>query len=152
MKNNLTSLQPAEKVEDAPGFLLWQIEMCWQRVANQTLANYDLTYTQFIVLRISDYLNQNNVSVYQHQVAKFSRIDRMMTSRILASLEKKGFVDRQKLSGDARAKLVALTPKGQMVLKKSNNALTTAENAFFKHGGNNFVKFMQNILTSCATS
>lgn len=151
MKNNLITVQATDKVEDAPGFLLWQIEMCWQRIANQTLANYDLTYTQFIVLRISEYLNQNSNSVYQHQVAKFSRIDRMMTSRILASLEKKGFVEREKLSGDARAKLVILTPKGKVVLKESHNALSAAESAFFKQGGSNFVKFMQNILTTCIT-
>jgi len=151
MKKNLITLQAEDKVEDAPGFLLWQIEMCWQRVANQTLSNYDLTYTQYIVLRISDYLNENQKTVYQHQVAKFSRIDRMMTSRILASLEKKNFIEREKLTGDARAKLVILTEKGKNILAQSREALTEAENAFFKLGGNNFVKYMQSISTSCAS-
>jgi len=152
MKNNLITLQAKDHVENTPGFLLWQTEMCWQRIANHTLASFDLTYTQFIVLRISDNLNQNSDTVYQHQVAKFSRIDRMMTSRILASLEKKNFIEREKLRGDARAKLVVLTSKGESVLNKSHQALTEAENAFFKHGSDNFVKFMQSILTSCATS
>ncbi|WP_207422724.1 MarR family winged helix-turn-helix transcriptional regulator [Desertivirga brevis] len=149
MKKDLITLQAEDRVEDAPGFLLWQMEMCWQRIANQTLSNFDLTYTQFIVLRISDYLNESNQTVFQHQVAKFSRIDRMMTSRILASLEKKNFIEREKLSGDARAKLVVLTKKGKEILASSQEALTEAEEAFFKQGGENFVKFMQNILSHC---
>ncbi|WP_207532782.1 MarR family winged helix-turn-helix transcriptional regulator [Desertivirga arenae] len=149
MKKDLITLQAEDRVEDAPGFLLWQIEMCWQRVANQTLSNFDLTYTQFIVLKISDYLNGTNQIVYQHQVAKFSRIDRMMTSRILASLEKKNFIEREKLTGDARAKLVILTKKGKEILASSQEALTESENAFFKQGEENFVKFMQSILSNC---
>jgi len=140
-----------DKVEEAPGFLLWQIEMCWQRAANQLLSAYDLTYTQFIVLYISDFLSDLHENVYQHQVARFSRIDRMMTSRILASLEKKNFVERVKLSGDARAKLVNLTSKGKEVLDLSLRAVSDAEQSFFKPGGPEFVKSMENILTDCNT-
>ena len=136
-------------IEHTPGFLLWQIEMCWQRNVNQILSAYSLTYTQFIVLYISETLAKDKNKVYQHQVAKFSKIDRMMTSRILASLEKKGFIKRIKLSGDARAKLVSLTAKGKEVLYSSLEAVTVAENTFFKPGGLQFVNSMETILSDC---
>lgn len=147
MSQSPLNISVSEKVEEAPGFLLWQIEMSWQRLANQLLANYRLTYTQFIVLYIGQCLAETNENVYQHQVAKFSRIDRMMTSRILASLEKKNFIERIKLSGDARAKLVNLTPQGKTVLMQSLRAITEAENVFFKPGGQLFVKSMESILS-----
>ncbi|WP_256011311.1 MarR family winged helix-turn-helix transcriptional regulator [Desertivirga xinjiangensis] len=136
-------------IEHTPGFLLWQIEMCWQRNVNQVLSAYSLTYTQFIVLYISETLTKDEKKVYQHQVAKFSKIDRMMTSRILASLEKKGFIKRIKLSGDARAKLVSLTTKGKEALSTSLEAVTEAENTFFKPGGPQFVNSMETILSDC---
>ncbi len=151
MNRSPLNISTPDRVEDAPGFLLWQIEMCWQRAANQLLSAYDLTYTQFIVLYISDFLTESHINVYQHQVAKFSRIDRMMTSRILASLEKKNYIERIKLSGDARAKLVNLTDKGKEVLEQSLRAVSKAEQTFFKPGGTEFVKSMENILTDCNT-
>ncbi|WP_207429719.1 MarR family winged helix-turn-helix transcriptional regulator [Pedobacter sp. SYSU D00535] len=145
-----SSLTPLfDNVESAPGFLLWQIEMCWQRSVNQALSSFDLTYTQFIVLFISESLTLKNKHVYQHQVARFSRIDRMMTSRILSSLEKKQFIERDKLSGDARAKLVILTEKGKEVLQRSLKAVSAAEEGFFKPAGPDFVKNMQDILSDC---
>jgi len=138
-----------DRVEEAPGFLLWQIEMCWQRAVNQALSYFDLTYTQFIVLNISRNLSLNNEYVYQHQVAKFSKIDRMMTSRILASLEKKQFIEREKLTGDARAKLVTLTFKGKEILNQSLKAVTETEKAFFKPAAPEFIAGMRDILFSC---
>lgn len=138
-----------ENVHKAPGFLLWQIEMCWQRIINKVLLEVDLTYTQFIVLGICGWLAKSQTNVYQHQVAKHSRIDRMMTSRILASLEKKEFISRLKIEGDARAKLVVLTPKGKKVLDSSLKAVSEMEAMFFKPSDKNFIDSMDDILSDC---
>jgi DNA-binding MarR family transcriptional regulator len=138
-----------EEVRTAPGFLLWQIEMCWQRIINKVLFDLDLTYTQFIVLSICGWLTEKNRPVYQHQVAKHSKIDRMMTSRILASLEKKGFIDRIKIDGDARAKLVLLTPKGEKTLSLSLKAVSNMEAKFFKSSDKSFLDSMEGILSDC---
>jgi DNA-binding MarR family transcriptional regulator len=149
MDTALNSEQLIDSVQKAPGFLLWQVEMCWQRVVNKVLTDFDLTYTQFIVLCICSYQSKSNEQVYQHQVAKNSKIDRMMTSRILASLEKKGFVSRVKIDGDARAKLVTLTAQGKDVLERSLKKVTLAEANFFKLSDKNFVDSMDDILSDC---
>lgn len=149
MSNTLPAEELIDKVHKAPGFLLWQIEMCWQRVINKTLLELDLTYTQFIVLSICGWLAKTDNKVYQHQVAKHSKIDRMMTSRILASLEKKEFINRIKIEGDARAKLVLLTPNGKKVLDLSLIAVSTMEAKFFRPSDKNFLDSMDDILTDC---
>ena len=140
-----------DKVRTAPGFLLWQIEMCWQRIINKALLEFDLTYTQFIVLSICCWLTKENDSVYQHQVAKYSGIDRMMTSRILASLEKKEYINRIKIDGDARAKLVFLTDRGKKTLALSLQRVSDMEATFFKTGDESFVESMEDILSDCAS-
>lgn len=149
MNNTLPAEELIDNVQKAPGFLLWQIEMCWQRVINKTLLELDLTYTQFIVLTICGWLAKPNKKVYQHQVAKHSKIDRMMTSRILASLEKKEFINRIKIEGDARAKLVLLTPNGKKVLDLSLIAVSAMESKFFRPSDKNFLDSMDDILSDC---
>ncbi|HEX8377289.1 MAG TPA: MarR family transcriptional regulator [Pedobacter sp.] len=136
-------------VHKAPGFRLWQIEMCWQRVINKVLSEFDLTYTQFIVLCICGWLGKSQKNVYQHQVARHSKIDRMMTSRILASLEKKDYILREKIDGDARAKLVTLTDKGRDILDQSLKTVSEVETSFFKASDDNFIESMGDILTDC---
>ncbi|MBC8054535.1 MAG: MarR family transcriptional regulator [Sphingobacteriaceae bacterium] len=149
MNKTITSDELIEKVHKAPGFLLWQIEMCWQRIINKVLLELDLTYTQFIVLCICGWLTKMRKTVYQHQVARHSRIDRMMTSRILASLEKKGYINRLKIDGDARAKLVVLTEKGKKILDLSLKTVSEMEESFFKPSDKNFIDSMDDILSDC---
>ncbi len=150
MNKTLPSEDLIENVRTAPGFLLWQMEMCWQRIINKALLEVDLTYTQFIVLSICGWLTKENNSVYQHQVAKYSGIDRMMTSRILSSLENKEYIHRIKIDGDARAKLVIFTDKGKKVLDLSLKTVSDMEANFFKLSDKNFVDSMNDILSDCA--
>ena len=72
-----------------------------------------------------------------------------MTSRILASLEKKGYIFRIKMDGDARAKLVKLTPKGKKILDLSLKTVSEIEANFFKPSDKNFVDSMDDILLDC---
>jgi len=149
MNNTLPSEDLIDIVQNAPGFLLWQIEMCWQRIINKALQKLDLTYTQFIVLSTCWELAKNNKSVYQHQVAKHSKIDRMMTSRILSSLEKKEYLTRLKIDGDARAKRVILTAKGDKVLNLSLKIVSEVETDFFAPHDKGFTQSMSRILSAC---
>ena len=73
----------------------------------------------------------------------------MMTSRILASLEKKDYILREKIDGDARAKLVTLTDKGRDILDQSLKTVSEVETSFFKASDDNFIESMGDILTDC---
>ncbi|MFD2161080.1 MarR family winged helix-turn-helix transcriptional regulator [Paradesertivirga mongoliensis] len=149
MNKPLDTDELIDHVHKAPGFLLWQIEMCWQRIVNKVLLELGLTYTQFIVLGICGWLSKSQENVYQHQIARHSKIDRMMTSRILASLEKKGYIKRLKIDGDARAKLAILTPKGKKILDLSLKKVSEIESNFFKPSHKSFVDSMDDILSDC---
>jgi DNA-binding MarR family transcriptional regulator len=73
----------------------------------------------------------------------------MMTSRILASLEKKSYINREKVDGDARAKLVTLTDKGLKALNISLKSVREVESSFFKPINQSFVDSMDDILSDC---
>src|SRR5690349_4777687 len=113
---------PYEIPDGSVGFLLWQSSMCWQRHINKALAANGLTYTQYVLLVIIGWLKQHGTKTYQHHIAKVSRIDRMMTSRVLASLERKKLVKRLKQSDDARTNIVELTEAGEATLAKALKA------------------------------
>lgn len=149
MNTNLLSEDLIEVAQNAPGFLLWQMEMCWQRIINKALQPLDLTYTQFIVLSNCRELAKTDKPVFQHQVAKHSRIDRMMTSRILSSLEKKGYLTRLKIDGDARAKCVILTTKGDKILTASLKVVSQTEASFFASQDDDFIQSMSKIVSDC---
>jgi len=124
--------QPSDNyIGGCPGYILWQSAMRWQRKVNQTLSVFDLTYTQFIVLTITGWLQDKQQEVYQYQVARFARIDRMMTSRVIANLERKDFIKRLKKNEDARANLVYLTPEGIKVMKQALSVVEKLEESFF---------------------
>src|SRR5690606_21652401 len=132
MKTSEEGQFPKDSIGDSPGYMLWQSAMHWQRSVNHVLAAFDLTYTQFIVLAITGWLKSEKQEAYQHQVAKFARIDRMMTSRVIANLERKDFIKRLKKNGDARANLVQLTARGEKIMKRALAAVEQLENDFFK--------------------
>ncbi|MXV17201.1 MarR family winged helix-turn-helix transcriptional regulator [Hufsiella ginkgonis] len=143
---------PYGRIEESSGFLVWQIAMCWQRKVNQELAVHGLTYTQFVVLAVTEWLKQKNDNIYQHQVATHARIDRMMTSRVMTSLERKKLLQRVKQSGDARTNFVVITRKGEDLLAKALNVVTKMETDFFKTETGlapDIVKFMQLLLPEC---
>lgn len=136
--------------ETAPGFLLWQSAMYWQREVNKVLADYKLTYTQFVVLVVAGWLKKQNKEIFQHQAARYARIDRMMTSRIITSLEKKKYIKRIKDSGDARANRVQITDQGNDTLLGALRAVSELEHLFFKldKHGDTPALFMKELLST----
>jgi len=132
MKINKEGKPPSDSIGESRGYILWQSAMHWQRNVNHVLAAFDLTYTQFVVLAITGWLKRQKQQAYQHQVAKFARIDRMMTSRVIANLERKGYIQRVKKADDARANLVRLTALGEKTMKKALGAVEKLEDIFFK--------------------
>lgn len=102
------------------------------------------------MLSVTDSLKKNDDKVYQHQVAKSSRIDRMMTSRVMSSLERKHLISRIKQSNDGRTNLVNLTEKGENTLKKAILAKNAEEKKFFEESPDNaFVEYLQSLLPEC---
>lgn len=116
---------------DSPGYLLGQVTMLWQRKQKRVLDPLDLTQTQFVLLAALGWLSKNNNSVTQVDIANQSNADRMMVSKVLRTLEEKGFITRQEHETDTRAKAIRLTNTGETVLQKAIIEVENADLDFF---------------------
>jgi DNA-binding MarR family transcriptional regulator len=116
---------------DSPGYLLGQLTMLWQRRQKKVLDPLDLTQTQFVLLAALGWLSKNSNAVTQIDIANQSNSDRMMVSKVLRTLQEKGFLTRQGHETDTRAKIIRLTNKGEAVLQKAIIAIENADLDFF---------------------
>lgn len=116
---------------DSPGYLLGQVTMLWQRKQKKVLDPLDLTQTQFALLAALGWLSKKNNAVTQVDIANQSNADRMMVSKVLRTLEEKGFITRQEHETDTRAKTIRLTSDGGVVLQKALIEIEKADVDFF---------------------
>lgn len=116
---------------DSPGYLLGQLTMLWQRKQKKVLDPLDLTQTQFVLLAALGWLSKKNNIVTQVDIANQSNADRMMVSKVLRTLEEKGFITRQEHETDTRAKAIRLTAGGEVILQKALIEIENADLDFF---------------------
>jgi len=116
---------------DSPGYLLGQLTMLWQRKQKKVLDPLDLTHTQFVLLAALGWLSKKSNTVTQVDIANQSNSDRMMVSKVLRTLEEKGFITRQEHETDTRAKSIRLTTSGEIVLQKALTEVETVDLDFF---------------------
>ncbi|MBF4491001.1 MarR family transcriptional regulator [Flavobacterium sp. JLP] len=132
--------------KDSPGYLLGQLTMLWQRKLKKVLDPLDLTQTQFVLLAALGWLSKKSNSVTQVDIANQSNADRMMVSKVLRTLEEKGFVTRQEHETDTRAKTIRLTTVGENVLQKAIVEVENADLDFFAALDENLSSFNSNMV------
>jgi len=118
---------------EATGFLLWKTHNHWQREIKKSLKEFDLTHTQFVVLANTFWLSLSNETLTQINIAKQAETDVMMTSNVIRTLEKKGFLNRTEHKTDTRAKAISLTTLGEEVLKKAVKKVEDFDRKFFSN-------------------
>lgn len=131
---------------DSPGYLLGQLTMLWQRKQKRVLDPLDLTQTQFVLLAALGWLSKNNNSVTQVDIAVQSNADRMMVSKVLRTLQEKGFITRQEHEKDTRAKTIKLTSNGENVLQKAIIEVEKADLDFFASLDTQLPSFNKNMV------
>ena len=89
--------------KNTPGWMLWQVGNLWQRKVGYIISEMDLTSVQFLLLSTIYRFEILNRKPTQNEVALNAGADKMMTSSVLRSLEKKGWVTRTVLENDNRA-------------------------------------------------
>ena len=97
-----------------------------KRMQKKFLSHLSLTYIQFVVLATLGWLLKKSNTVIQIDIAKQSNMDKTMVSKILKTLEEKGYITRQETNLHAGARTARLTTKGDVVLQK---AIIEVENA-----------------------
>ncbi|GHU71729.1 MarR family transcriptional regulator [Bacteroidia bacterium] len=121
-----------ENAEDSSGFLLWQVTSLWQRKIRDSLKQYDLTHSQYVLLTCLHWLKLHGQEVTQIVLSSNSKIDPMTTSTVLRTLQQKGLIRRKEHSTDTRAKKIDITEKGKEIIKKAVVTVETADKDFFE--------------------
>lgn len=132
--------------KDSPGYLLGQLTMLWQRKLKKVLDPLDLTQTQFVLLAALGWLSKKSDSVTQVDIANQSNADRMMVSKVLRTLQEKGFITRHEHETDTRAKTIRLTNSGETVLQKALIEVENADIDFFAPLDENLSSFNSNMV------
>lgn len=70
----------------------------------------------------------------QHDVAVFARFDRMMTSKLVQALERRGLLGRGSDPADKRRQRLVLTERGRAVLHEAVAAAHRADDEIFGTG------------------
>lgn len=131
-----------EGPEESPGFLLWQVSSQWRREVEAGLALVGLTHTQFVLLANLGWLTREGGDVSQVELARHCKMDVTMTSQVLRSLEKKGYLDRRFQKGDQRAKFLCLTERGAALIEKALPLIEKIDRKFFNKLGKDVEKWV----------
>jgi len=124
-----------EGPEQSPGFLLWQVSTNWRRLIEAALAEIGLTHPQFVLLASLGWLNRNQAEVMQVDLARHCRTDVNMTSQVLRTLEKKGYVERLLRAGNERSKFPKVTESGKKLIEQAIPLVEQVDQRFFEKLG-----------------
>lgn len=124
-----------EGPEQSPGFLLWQVSTNWRRLIEAALAEIGLTHPQFVLLASLGWLNRNQSEVTQVELARHCRTDINMTSQVLRTLEKKGYIERVLRVGNERSKFPKITENGKKLIEKAIPLVEQVDHRFFEKLG-----------------
>jgi DNA-binding MarR family transcriptional regulator len=124
---------PPPGPDSSPGYWLHHAYLVWRQVCETGLG--DTTYPQFNVLSAIGLVTARSGSApSQQDVAEFARMDRMMTSKVVRTLEDRGLVTRSPDADDARRQRLALTAEGTSALKVCIAAARRADEEVFGSG------------------
>jgi DNA-binding MarR family transcriptional regulator len=137
-----------QRPEQNPGYLLWQVSMQWQLSMKHALDPLGITMTQFSLLAAAYWLLSTHDVVTQNDVAQHAHVDKMTTSKVVATLEAKQFLVRTRHQTDTRAKCLQITEDGISLLRLANAAVEHTDRAFFGRLGDqheNYLLAMQKL-------
>lgn len=97
----------------SPGFWLHHAALTWRAELDARLRPLGLTPTQFLMLASAGWLEHLDGPPTQQAVAEQAGADRMMTSKVVRTLEERGLLERRAHESDARAVRVGLTAAGR---------------------------------------
>jgi|WetSurMetagenome_2_1015567.scaffolds.fasta_scaffold46835_3 DNA-binding MarR family transcriptional regulator len=135
-----------ETAEESPGFLLWQVSSLWQRKINAGLRPYGLTHAQFVLLASLMWLGRQEKPITQAELAVHAKMDVMMTSNVLRTLEGKGLLVRNAHPIDSRAKALSITEQGRTLVVPAIQTVEEIDQIFFQKLGEDMALINQGLL------
>lgn len=143
MKKSFPS--PHRRATDSPGFLLWVISNDWRREQTAALEPLELTHVQFVLLASLLWLGMNEPDepITQAHLARHARTDAMMTSQVARALEERRLLARVPHPTDTRAKCLALTAKGEELVRRAFPLVERVNEEFFGRLGAQYAAFVE---------
>ena len=108
---------------DYLGFKLWDLSNKWQKELLKKLTILNITHVQFLLLKAIYELQVQQEDTTQIKISKQASTDIMMTSKVIRTLQQKGFVDKVPHRMDKRAFTITITKNGKKSLKKAPQPL-----------------------------
>lgn len=133
--------------KESTGFLLWQVTAIWQRNIAAVLRGHEFTQVQFALLASLMWLSTKEPLITQAMLARHAKLDEMMTSQVLRSLEKRGLVERHPHPRDTRAKQLVLTEAGRVKTAAALPQVERVDAEYFAALGEHRPQFNQSLQT-----
>jgi DNA-binding MarR family transcriptional regulator len=133
----------AHRLMESPSFYLLQVLHHLQKNMKENLADLDLTNTQFKLLMGLVVLTKDGKVFTQSGLANFLKLDKMMVSDVLRTLERKGYVIRVNNPKDKRAKSLLVTEKGLKTAEKALEEALAIDEGFFSVLGEDRDEFIR---------
>lgn len=118
--------------EVAGGYLLWRATLKWQRHIKRAVQPFNITQVQFAVLASLLWLEKSEEKINQQKIADYAGIEKMMTSEVVRTLEKKNLIQRTKDKQDVRSSLIKLNPLGRSITRKALRQVLLADEEFLR--------------------
>jgi DNA-binding MarR family transcriptional regulator len=131
-RNELSAL-PASLHRRLGGVLSWAAENA-QEVANRALEPLGLTVKHFVVMTFLRYETEREgerEALSQQAIGERLRIDRTTMVALIDSLERAGYVKRERNPDDRRAYVIMLTPAGKKAQARAEKAVDAHALEFF---------------------
>ena len=139
---------PEQEYSHQNGFLLWHAANLWQRSVRSNLDPLGITHVQYLLMLGLQELSaqqEEGQMINQSALATHTKTDKMMTSKVVRSLEEKYLVERLPVKSDSRAFAISLTRRGNDLLEKAKPLVTAAEDAVFDSLGKKREKLFRHL-------
>lgn len=131
----------------SPGFWLHHAALEWRQRLDRALRPLGLTPTQFNLLGSIGWLDRTLPSPpTQQQVADHAGADRMMTSKVLRTLEERALVTRESDPDDARSLRLRLTEEGRRITGRAVRLAVAVDDELFGDRGDHLREQLQEIV------
>jgi DNA-binding MarR family transcriptional regulator len=101
------------------GYALHHAALVWRLELETRLRPLQLTHTQFNALATANWLARSGTLPTQQDIANFSGMDRMMTSKMIAVLKARGAIASAPDPTDARSNRIQVTEQGAGIVREA---------------------------------
>jgi DNA-binding MarR family transcriptional regulator len=135
--------EPAAEPGTLLGYRLWQVHYLWHKHIERELRAVDLSHLQYVLLAATNFLIREGEAPSQIRLSNFTKIEKMMVSKTLRVLERRGYLSRKPSPGDRRANRIRLTAAGIKLLRRTLSISAAAHAGFFRVLGKDWKRIDQ---------